>query len=272
MPAAPLVSVILPTWNRRSFLEKAVESVRLQTFPHWELWVIDDGSTDGTGGLFPAADPRIQYVYQANAGVAAARNAGIRRARGEWIAFLDSDDRWLPGKLERQMKFHENHPHRISQTDEIWIRNGKRVNAMKKHEKKGGPIFESCLKLCLISPSCALLSKKLIDETGLFDESFEVCEDYEYWLRVTARHPVGLVDEKLVVKHGGHADQLSRRHWGMDRFRIRALRKIIDSGALTPAQKEAASNELEVKCRIYARGCLKRDRPGEAREYAIFPA
>lgn len=268
----PKVSVIIPTFNRAESVQRAVESVQGQTFRDLELIVVDDGSTDDTNRFFSRKQPNIKYLRQENRGVAAARNAGIRAADSPYIAFLDSDDHWLPGKLEWQMYFHETTGQKISQTEEIWIRHGKRANPKDKHRKPSGWMFEPSLKLCLISPSAVLLDREVFDACGFFDESFEICEDYELWLRVTARYPVGLLSEPLVVKYGGHPDQLSRKHWGMDRWRIRAMEKILAGGGLTDVQKKACIRELRSKCSVYAAGCRKRDKPAEADQYARLAA
>lgn len=209
----------------------------------------------------------MRYLYQDNRGPAAARNAGLRQATGEWLAFLDSDDYWLPEKLAAQMDYHLETGHEVSQTEEIWIRKGVRVNPMRKHRKPSGWIFEPSLALCLISPSSVMMSRRVLERIGMFDESFPVCEDYELWLRLTLSFPVGLVAKPLVVKEGGHPDQLSKRFWGMDRFRIQAIEKILSGESLPESRRACAVEELEWKCRIYANGCLKRNRTHEARVY-----
>lgn len=268
----PKVSIIIPTFNRFSRLKQAVDSILLQTYRDFELIVVDDGSTDRTRELFENCPPQVFYVFQKNKGVAAARNEGINKARGQWLAFLDSDDTWLPEKLARQMAFHQKNPDiKISQTEEVWIRNGKRVNPMKKHKKVSGWIFEPCLRLCLISPSSVILAREVFDRVGIFDESFPVCEDYELWLRCTLRYAVGLVDNTLVIKHGGHEDQLSKRYWGMDRLRILALEKILGQDGLSAGQRESCLRELTEKCRIYALGCKKRNRSDEFTEFSEKP-
>jgi glycosyltransferase involved in cell wall biosynthesis len=239
-----------------------------------DIHVIDDGSTDGTRELIEREflDARllravhtVHYVHQPNRGVSAARNRGIAESRGEWIAFLDSDDAWLPRKLEKQLAALAANPgFRLCHTDEIWVRRGRRVNPMKKHAKAGGDIFERCLALCAISPSSALVHRSLFDEVGTFDESLPACEDYDLWLRVTSREPVLYVDEPLVIKHGGHDDQLSRLHWGMDRFRVRAIEKLLIDGALDDLQRAAAVRALNEKLEILAAGADKRGRADEA--------
>lgn len=268
----PTVSVIIPTYNRRAWLQKALLSVLSQTYDDFEIVVIDDGSTDETSDLFENAPPKVRYFYQENQGVASARNLGIHHSRGTWLAFLDSDDCWLPQKLKVQMKFHRNHEDfKISQTEEIWIRNGVEVNPMKKHKKPSGWIFEPSLSLCLVSPSSVLVSREVFNQVGFFDETFPVCEDYELWLRVSLFFPIGLVEKALVLKHGGHSDQLSQRFWGMDRFRIKALEKILTSYPLSPQQRQACLEKLDEKCKIYAQGCSRRNRLAEALSFLELP-
>ena len=264
-----MISVIIPTFNRKQLLLEAVESVRSQSFQDWELLVIDDGSTDGTDQVLePLICDRIRCIRQEHSGVSAARNRGIRAAQNDWIAFLDSDDHWHKQKLQRQVEAVEaNAEYLAVHTDEIWIRSGVRVNPGKRHQKRSGWIFHYCLRLCLISPSSILLHRSLLDESGLFDESFPVCEDYELWLRLTARRPVLFVPEKLVVKRGGHADQLSRSRWGMDRYRVRGLLKSVESGRLTPQQRRWAGAEIVWKSQILEQGFAKRGRMARASHY-----
>ena len=264
------VSVVIPTCNRADLVLRALASVRAQTRPPSEILVVDDGSTDATVERIRAAFPEVTLLEQKNRGVSAARNTGIQKARGAFIALLDSDDEWLPQKLDRQLaaieKANDNDT-LLCHTDEIWIRGGRRVNPMKKHQKYGGRIFERCLPLCVISPSSVLLHRSLFETIGLFDEDLPVCEDYDLWLRVTARYPVLYLNEPLIVKYGGHADQLSHKYWGMDRFRITALQKILASGELGEPEQAAAEAMLLNKIAIYARGARKRGKHAEADGY-----
>ncbi len=265
------VSVIIPTYNRAEFLKSAVKSVMTQTYRNFELILVDDGSTDNTVEVVKRFT-EAKYIYQKNKGVSAARNTGIKAASGEYTAFLDSDDTWKPDKLEKQIEFHEGNPeYLISQTDEAWIRNGKWANPMKKHRKYHGWIFEKCLPLCIVSPSAVMMKKELFDKTGLFDESLPACEDYDLWLRISAFHPIALIDEKLIVKRGGHGDQLSSSVPNLDRYRIKAIEKILSYDNLKPEYRAAALEELEIKCRIYAQGAEKRGKTEEAREYEKIP-
>ncbi len=263
------ISVIIPTYNRQASLARALDSVLAQTRPADEIIVVDDGSTDATAELIRQNYPQVRYFHQTNRGVSAARNHGIAQAQGEWIALLDSDDQWLPEKLAIQLQHLQQQPgHRLCHCDEIWIRHGKRVNPMKKHAKHGGWIFRHCLPLCVISPSAALIQRSLLEEIGGFDENLPACEDYDLWLRICAHHPVLLVEQALLIKYGGHADQLSRRYWGMDRFRIQALVKILQQGGLSPGDAQAARAMLLEKIRIYQAGARKRGRQQEVDYYA----
>ncbi len=265
------VSVIIPSHNRAEVLPRAVASVLAQTLAPLEVIVVDDGSDDGTAALMARRFPGVRCLVQQNRGVSAARNAGIAAARGEWLAFLDSDDEWLPGKLAAQRAALEEHAGcRLCHTEEIWIRNGKRVNAMKKHAKRGGRIYRHCLPLCVISPSSVVIHRSLFRDHGGFDESLPACEDYDLWLRLCAREAVAFVETPQIVKYGGHADQLSRRHWGMDRFRVRALLKMLDSGLLDAGDEAATRAMLVEKCRILAQGAEKRGKLARARYYTAL--
>ncbi|MCG6908815.1 MAG: glycosyltransferase [Deltaproteobacteria bacterium] len=262
----PLVSVIIPTYNRGWILREAVESVLAQDYGALELIVVNDGSTDDTAVILETYEG-IVVVHQARRGVSAARNRGVERARGQLIAFLDSDDLWLPEKLSVQTAFFRDHPEtEVCQTQETWIRNGRRVNAGKRHQKPSGMFFARSLELCLVSPSAVMLKKGFFRRMGGFDEGLPACEDYDLWLRINARHPIHLIDRPLVVKRGGHADQLSAER-GLDKYRIASICKIVDSGILDAEQKTAALRVLAQKCRVYADGCRKRGRLEEAAHY-----
>jgi glycosyltransferase involved in cell wall biosynthesis len=267
----PLVSIIIPTFNRASLLPRAINSVLGQTFRDWELIVVDDGSGDGTD-LPPRAaadEPKISLVrLPQNRGVSHARNTGVRRSSGRFIAFLDSDDEWLPPKLERQIAWMGTHPdYRICQTREYWIRHGKRVNPPVTHEKVGGSIFEQSLARCMITPSSVIMLRDLFDESGGFDESLPACEDYDLWLRITCRYPVGLIDEYLLRRYGGHADQLSSTVPVLDSYRIKSIITLLDSGILSAEQTAIARKSLAEKANIVAQGCLKRGRKEDYEYY-----
>ena len=262
------ISVIIPTYNRAFRLRNALRSIYAQTFKPKEVLVVDDGSTDETGEMIQSEFPQVRYIPTESKGVSHARNIGIRASKGQWIALLDSDDEWLPGKLAAQAGLINRNPgYRICHTEEIWIRHGVRVNQMDKHRKSGGMIFQNCLPLCVISPSSVMIQRSLLDEIGLFDEKLIVCEDYDLWLRICAREPVLFVEEPQITKYGGHDDQLSQQHWGMDRFRIKALEKIIRHGRLGNEDRQAAIEVLIQKSRIMANGAEKRGKMEQANHY-----
>ena len=253
------ISVIIPTYNRKKTLARAIQSVINQSLSPFEVLIIDDGSNDGTEEWVKENFQNIKYIYQNNRGVSSARNIGIENANGDWVAFLDSDDEWLSNKLHEQVIAIESNPKiKFFHTNEIWIRNGVRVNQMKKHKKYGGYIFEKCLDICRVSPSSVLIQKEVFDNIGVFDESLRVCEDYDLWLRITSKYPVVFLDVPLIYKYGGHADQLSKVNDGIESYRIQSLEKIINSGFLSDEQKVMAVKALVNKMKIYSKGLKKR--------------
>jgi len=252
------ISVVIPSYNRCHTLARALCSVYAQTAAVDEVILVDDGSSDDSAAMVAREFPRVRLIRQANRGVSAARNRGIRAARHEWIALLDSDDCWLPHKIETLRAAADADPgYVLYHSDEIWIRHGLRVNPMRKHRKSGGWIFAQCLPLCAISPSTVVLQKAALLELGLFDENLPACEDYDLWLRLCHRHPVHYTDQALVTRYGGHDDQLSRRYPAMDRFRARALHRLLLSEALQPGDFAAARRMLLRKLEILLQGARK---------------
>lgn len=262
-----MISVVIPTHNRKDFVREAISSVLgQQSVPEkMEVIVVDDGSTDGTCENLARFAEDIRLIRQAHAGVSAARNRGILESRGQWIALLDSDDLWLPRKLSIQMQYLYDNPElHLCQTEEVWLRNGKRLNPRKYHKKPTGHCFPLLLERCLVSPSASVIRRNLFDIVGLFDESLPACEDYDFWLRVGCRFPIGLVDEPLIIKRGGHHDQLSASTPTLDKYRIRSIVKLLRTELLAPDLKNAAERVLASKARIYADGCRKHGRFDEA--------
>ncbi len=258
------VSVIIPTYNRKHTLGRAIESIISQTIKPLEIIIVDDGSNDGTREWIKEEYPFIKYLNQNNSGVSASRNRGIFSANGNWIAFLDSDDEWIPEKLERQLSILSSDKKAVfCHTNEIWIRNGTRVNQMRKHQKYGGYIFEKCLDMCRISPSSSIIKKEVFDHIGYFDESLIVCEDYDLWLRIAAHYKILFLDQPLIKKYGGHVDQLSRVKGGIEKYRIQSLEKILSSESLEISQFNSAKEILIKKLNIYANGVRKRKRVKE---------
>ena len=254
------ISVIIPTYNRCDLLKRAINSVIKQTITPKEIIIVDNGSTDQTYQMVSSLFPEINYFIEKKRGVSAARNKGILESKSKWIAFLDSDDAWKPTKLEKQMEYSvfNQDKYRIIHTDENWYRNKKFLNQLKKHKKSGGNIFKNSLQLCCISPSSVVLKKQIFDDYGLFDENLEVCEDYDMWIRITAKEEVGFLDSPLVLKYGGHSDQLSKKFWGMDRFRIKSLEKNLKNEHFSKSQKINVLDTLIEKLTIVSDGALKR--------------
>ncbi len=251
-----LISIIIPTYNRQGPVFRAIDSVLRQSYKDLEVIVVDDGSTDNTAlWIKNYTDPRLKYFRAENKGVAAARNFGVEKAQADWISFLDSDDLWLKHKLSEQIRFHDkNRDILISQTDDVWIRDSKRVNKMKKHTIREGDIFEQSLRLCLVCCSSVMMKKSLFCETGGFDESLKTCEDYDLWLRILAKHEVGFIKKALVTKFGGHEDQLSKAFPVMDKYRIYSLEKLLKEDYLSAEQRRQVSEELEYKRNIIDKG------------------
>ena len=254
------ISVIIPTYNRCDLLKRAINSVIKQTITPKEIIIVDNGSTDQTYQMVSSLFPEINYFIEKKRGVSAARNKGILESKSKWIAFLDSDDAWKPTKLEKQIEFSifNQDKYRIIHTDETWYRNKKFLNQLKKHKKSGGNIFKNSLQLCCISPSSVVLKKQIFEEYGLFDENLEVCEDYDMWIRITSKEEVGFLDSPLVLKYGGHSDQLSKKFWGMDRFRIKSLEKNLKNEHFSKSQKINVLDTLIEKLTIVSDGALKR--------------
>ncbi|MCB0379535.1 MAG: glycosyltransferase family 2 protein [Bdellovibrionales bacterium] len=257
---SPSVSVIIPTYNRGEWTLRAVDSVLGQTFQDFEIWLVDDGSDERHRNILrPLADhSQIHYQETKNRGVSAARNLAITQSQSPLIALLDSDDVWVEDKLQRQVEFLENHPQiPLVHGEEIWWRNGKRVNPMKKHQKSGGDVFADSLKLCCISPSATLMRRELLDEVGLFREDFPACEDYDLWLRITQKYLVGFLQDPVVHKYGGHEDQLSRKYKAMDYWRVIAMNDLYHKAHLQAEQKDLLLKELKQKTSILLQGYRK---------------
>ena len=252
------ISVVIPTYNRRQTIGRSIDSILNQTLFPSEIIVVDDGSTDGTSDYIQSNFPSIRLLQQSNKGVSSARNMGIRSSNSDWVALLDSDDEWFPKKLEKQvMTLSQNLDIKFCHTEEIWIRNGVRVNQMKKHQKYGGHIFNKCLDMCRISPSSVLFHRSILDDVGYFDKDQKVCEDYDLWLRITAKYPVLYIDESLIKKYGGHEDQLSKVKDGIESHRIKVLEKLIMQ-KFTSGQKNAMLKMLIEKLTIFSIGAQKR--------------
>ena len=262
------VSVIIPTHNRTEYLPHALDSVYSQTCPVVEVIVVDDGSTDHTIGKLSPAYPSVHFLRQENQGVSSARNLGIREASQPWIALLDSDDRWAPQKLQRQINHLSLNPSlRAVHTEEKWIRNGQQVNIPATLDKSEDRLWERSLEKCIICPSSVLLHQSVFEKIGNFDHSLPICEDYDFWLRLLLTHKIGLIDEPLVHKYGGHPDQLSMSTWGLDRFRVQSLEKISTFKNITPRHRAQIYETIIRKTDLLVKGFIKHKKHQEAHRY-----
>ncbi len=264
----PGITAIIPVFNRGHTVKRAIDSVLSQSYMPGEVIAVDDGSTDDTREILEGYGDRITRIYlPRNSGPSAARNRGIENARTEWIAFLDSDDFWERDKLKNQVEYLGRYPfYQILQSEEIWIRNGVRVNPRRYHRKAAGWIWEPSLRRCLVSPSAVLVKKDLLQRHGNFDETLPACEDYDLWLRILRRHPAGLEPSPSVIKYGGHGDQLSSMYHAMDRFRVRSLAGLLEAES-HPEYKRKIIHVLSEKLKILINGCEKRGKLKDARRY-----
>lgn len=266
------LSIIIPNFNRRSTIGGAIRSVFAQSYlssrSDWELIVVDDGSSDDSVDYVRESFSNVKLIEQENSGVSAARNTGLDHASGKWIALLDSDDEWLAHKLSAQFHLLQQTDLKVCHTEEIWIRNGVRVNQMNKHQKAGGWIFQRCLPLCAMSPSSIVIHREIFEDVGVFDTKLPACEDYDLWLRIASQYEVAYVDRACINKYGGHEDQLSRQYWGMDRFRVIALEKLLSdpSQSLDDNDRDAAKNMLLKKLGILQKGAIKHENSELARQ------
>jgi len=204
-PARPAVTVVIPTFNRAALVARAIRSVLAQTCQDWELIVVDDDSTDGTEQAVRSfSDNRITYIrHNRNRRVSAARNTGIRCARGEYIAFLDSDDEWLPEKLEKELEVFRNSDPEVGLVytgKMILDESGKLLNV--RMPTQSGWVYEAMLDRHFIgSPSRVTVKKQVLDRVGGFDETFVNCQDYDLWLRVARASKIACVPHCLVRRH-----------------------------------------------------------------------
>lgn len=250
-----VVSIIIPVFNRGSLLIRALTSIEKQKFRDYEVIVVDDHSTEDH---IPALSDTILLLKTAGKGVSAARNTGIAAARGNLIAFLDSDDEWLPVKLEKQIEFLKKNPEfSVVHTNEIWQRNGVEIKQSVQQKKSGGRIFAELTERCLIAASNVLIRKEVFEKIGLFDETFPVCEDFDLWLRIASQFDIGFLTEALSVKHAGHEGQLSTQFHSMDLWRVRALAKHLNSPTLSDAEINALHANLLKKAKILQKGFTK---------------
>lgn len=258
------VSIIIPVYNRESLLKNTLRTIMQQDFQDFEVIIVNDGSHDRSvdicNSFIQRYPQRIKLISTKHQGVSIARNKGITVCSGEYIAFCDSDDLWIKSKLKKQITYMKKNSINVCQTEEIWIRNGNHVNPMKKHKKYNGWIFYYCLPLCIVSPSAVVIKREVFEKVGLFDPKLPVAEDYDLWLRISLKYPIILFNKPLIYKTGGHPDQLSRKYWGMDRYRVHSLISISKkhSKQMSVFKKLAVWWWIAYKSKIIYQGAYKR--------------
>lgn len=255
-----LVDVIIPTFNRADVMVKAIESVLSQTYKNFVLHIVDDGSTDHTQLVLEKYKdhPKIKTYLQKNAGVSSARNFAAKNGSGHWLSFLDSDDEWMPHKLETQINYLSQNPDcHFLHSEELWIRNGVRVNPKIKHLKSNDNIFIRSLDFCIISPSTVILTRELFLTHQGFDDSFIVCEDYDLWLKILLKNDIGFLPTPLIEKHGGHADQLSTKFVAMDYWRIKSLVNLYQDNDASVEQKKLIKEVILKKSELLLKSYIK---------------
>ena len=279
------VTIVILNWNGKRFLAPCLDAVLAQTFRDFEIVLVDNGSSDGSVQFLQRHYPQVRLIVnQRNLGFAAANNQAIRASGSEFVATLNNDTEVEPGWLEALVATVQSDSqvgmcaskmlfaHRrdvinsagiaLDRVGIAWDRLGGRPDDPTTAAPE--EVFGPCA-------GAALYRRQMLDEIGLFNENLPVCEDYDLWLRISCRYPVHLITEPLVIKEGGHEDQLSSRYWGMDRFRIHSIAALMRSGHLDERQLALAQDELGNKCRIYANGCLKRGKWKEAVTYFHLP-
>lgn len=229
----PKVSVIIPSYNSAQYIGEAIESVFAQTYRDFEIIVVDDGSIDDTKEVLSPYINRIVYLFQVNGGVAKARNAGIRNAQGEYIAFLDADDVWFSEKLELQMKHLDSYPDAVLVYSDYsaFDNNGKALRKRKK-EKYAGNIFYQLIKENFIPTSTVVMKKEYFNKIGSFDESIEIAEDWDLWLRIARRYSICYFDKPL-MKYKIHNDNMTNNIYKMLKNELLVLDKLFSGRVLS---------------------------------------
>ena len=214
----PCVSIVIPTYNQSQFVNEALESVLSQSFQNFEIIVINDGSTDNTKAVLSNFNDHIQIINQENKGLSEARNKGIQKARGDFIAFLDSDDLWVPEKLESQMKLLRNNPEFLWCYSDAEVFDSETGQTQYLYSQLYEHLYSGCIFNYLIlenfiaSPT-PIVHRDVFEGVGLFFDNRIVAEDWDMWLRISDDHPVALI-ERTLARRRIHAGMKTRnRDW-----------------------------------------------------------
>lgn len=245
MSAELTVSAVVPAYNTAALLPRCIESILTQTVAVDEVIVVDDGSVDKTREVAESFGPRVRCISQANKGAAGARNCGIRSATGEWIALLDSDDDWVPNKIERQLEAVRQHPECdfIYSDATVILPDGSTAeNFQADKEAPCGWVFDHLLQSCFVNGSTVMARRSALMEAGLFNESLRCAEDYDLWLRVSRRHQFWFVPEPLAF-YERQAESLTRNDAVMAASQIAVLEPIL-AERLSATQHSGAKKHL----------------------------
>lgn len=257
-----LVSVVIPTYNGARYIREAVNSALAQKYQPLEVIVVDDGSTDNTADVLKPVIDRIRYIKKANGGPASARNAGIKEAKGEFIAFLDGDDVWESHKLTWQMPAFEDANVGLVYADASVIDvDGKLLENNSHLVKSEGLVFENLFRKNFIPTSTVVVRKSCIEEAGYFDEDRELVsvEDYDLWLKIAARHPIRYID-MILTKYRRHphniSTDLARSYFGEKKVLENALKTFGDQFPLIRKEWKRRLGFLwyELTCDYFYRG------------------
>lgn len=243
------VSVIIPTYNAPEYLVRAVDSVLNQTYQDYEIIIVDDGSDQRTKEMlspYMEQFPSICYIYQDNKGPAAARNRGIAASSGEYIAFLDHDDIWLPNKLEVQMKLFRDQPNvGLVYCRFKYLYEDSGIIEADRRECCSGKVLERFLRENYIpTTSLVIVRSECFSKCGGLDESLRIVDDYEFYIRIARHYEVAYSDEYLVLWRR-HADSMSSAAMEMTENAIRMRRKLLLSDSLTYRQKRIVRDALK---------------------------
>jgi glycosyltransferase involved in cell wall biosynthesis len=276
------ISVIIPAYNRADYLAEAIQSVLDQTFPDFELIIVDDGSTDNTKEVVEGfVDTRVRYLFQENGGVSSARNSGIKAANGEYIAFLDSDDIWLPENLALKVNLLDSRPDiGLVCSDAYFFDNitgtvlGRRWHDQTLHDWINlnkivvQPLKELLCKGCFIMPQATMVRSQVFTTVGYFDESLPTSEDWDLFVRIFQRFPLEIIDTPL-LKIRRHSTSLSENQEKVYQGAVAAVNKAIDSGSFSGEELKLLNERLALEHCKYGRLALLGGRETAARKALI---
>jgi glycosyltransferase involved in cell wall biosynthesis len=261
-------SVIIPVYNRPVQVKNAIESSVSQSLAPFEIIVVDDGSTDSTLEEIKKYNQKVKLITIPRRGVSGARNEGIKKAQGEYVAFLDSDDTWEKDKLLIQEKYlDDNQSIMWVHTDERWIKNGRAVNKPERYKKCSGDIFNHLLGVTGVGASTLMTRRDFFLQTGLFDEDMIVCEDNDLWLRMALLSDIGYIDLELVNKYAGHEGQLSFSVPNQDTYRVRSLVKLLRGNMLSEKRRACVLEILKKKLGYIISALSKKNLSDESEKY-----